>query len=88
MTDKKQPDVPHGAPMPEPPVLYTDNVIMTTNTDGVVFDVCQPALGQKSIRVIVRLGMSREHAKKFVVKLSRLLAITEGNAASGGRGKN
>lgn len=65
-------------PTADPPILYTDNVIITTNDDGVIFDVCQRTVGPKNFRVIVRLGMSREHAKKFVVKMSRLLAMTEG----------
>lgn len=60
-------------------ILYTDNIVMTTNADGLTLDVLQRNLGAKGFRVLVRLGMSREHAKKFVVKLSRLLAMTEGN---------
>jgi len=63
----------------EPPILYTDNIVMTTNVNGLILDVCQRALGSKNFRILVRLGMSREHAKKFVIKLSRLLAMTEGN---------
>lgn len=67
-------------PPTEPPILFTDNIVMTTNPDGLTLDVLQRSLGAKGFRVLVRLGMSREHAKKFVVKLSRLLAMTEGNS--------
>lgn len=80
MEDKK--------PVAEPPILYTDNVVMTTNDDGVILDVCQRTLGSKNFRVIIRLGMSREHAKKFVVKFSRLLAMTEGITATRSRTGN
>lgn len=82
MVDKKP------TPVADPPILYTDNVIITTNSDGVIFDVCQRAVETKNFRVIVRLGMSREHAKKFVVKFSRLLAMTEGNTKTGVRRGN
>lgn len=57
------------------PILFTDNIFITTNEDGVVLDVAQK-LGSQS-RLVARIGMSRTHAKKFIAEASRLLALTE-----------
>lgn len=70
------------------PVLYTDNIGMTTNEDGVVLDVMQRIGNTKQVRVVARIGMSRQHAKKFVMKLGKLLALTEGNVQTADRPKN
>lgn len=64
------------------PVLYTDNVLMTTNEDGVVLDVSQRVGSTNQAQVVARIGMSREQAKKFVKELGRILAMTEGNTSS------
>jgi hypothetical protein len=64
------------------PVLYTDTVQMTTNQDGVVLDVGQRFLNTNQIKVVTRIGMSREHAKKFLNELGKLLAMTEGQLQS------
>lgn len=60
------------------PVLYTDNINMTTNPDGVVLDVMQRFGNSDQVRVVARIGMSRGHAKKFVESLGKLLLTTEG----------
>lgn len=65
------------------PVLFTDNVFMTTNEDGVVLDVAQKLGSTNQIRIVSRIGMSRSHAKKFVTELGKLLAMTEGSNQSG-----
>ncbi len=65
------------------PVLYTDNVLMTTNEDGVVLDVSQREGSTNQAQVVARVGMSREQAKKFVKELVRLLAMTEGAVQTG-----
>jgi hypothetical protein len=65
------------------PVLYTDNVFMTTNEDGVVLDVAQKLGTTNQIRIVSRIGMSRSHAKKFVKELGKLLAMTEGSNQTG-----
>ena len=65
------------------PVLFTDNVFMTTNEDGVVLDVAQKLGSTNQIRIVSRIGMSRNHAKKFVKELGKLLAMTEGSNQSG-----
>lgn len=70
------------------PVVYTDNIFMTTNNFGVVLDVGQRLANTNQIQVISRIGMSREHAKKFVEELGKLLAMTEGQMQTGGKSKN
>ena len=67
------------------PVLFTDNVFMTTNEDGVVLDVAQKLGSTNQIRIVSRIGMSRSHAKKFVKELGKLLAMTEGSNQSGAK---
>lgn len=64
------------------PILYTDNIGITTNEDGLVLDVFQKLGTTNQIRIVTRIGMSRNHAKKFAAELSRLLAMTEGKAQS------
>ncbi len=70
------------------PVLYTDNVFMSTNEDGVVLDVAQRVGGTDQLRVVSRIGMSRQHAKKLVQKLGELLVVTEGNQQTGKKVQN
>lgn len=65
------------------PILYTDNILMTTNEDGVVFDVCQKLGSTNQQRIVARIGMSREHAKKIAKELGKLLAMTEGHKQTG-----
>lgn len=67
------------------PIYYTDNVFMTTNEDGVVIDVCQKLGKTNQMRIVSRIGMSRNHAKKFLKELSKLLAITEGKSDTGAK---
>lgn len=62
------------------PILYTDNIYITANNDGLVFDVMQRLGNTQQVRIVSRIGMSREHGKKFAAELSKLLAITEGHA--------
>jgi len=65
------------------PIYYTDNVFMTTNPDGVVLDVGQRAGSTNQVKVVTRIGMSRDHAKKLVNELGKLLAMTEGKIQTG-----
>lgn len=51
------------------PILYTDNVMVSSNEDGVVFDFCQRVGSSPQVRVVARVGMSREHAKKLLIVL-------------------
>ena len=57
------------------PILYTDRIFITINQFGVVFDVSQKTGNQT--RIVARIGMSREHAKKLTTDLGKLLAVTE-----------
>lgn len=65
------------------PILYTDNIFMTTNEDGVMVDVCQKLGKTNQLRIVSRFGMSRTHAKKFLKELGKLLAMTEGKSETG-----
>ncbi|MGE5041902.1 MAG: hypothetical protein ACM3IJ_03280 [Candidatus Levyibacteriota bacterium] len=65
------------------PILYTDMVFMNVNEDGVIIDVCQKGAGQNQFQVVSRIGMSKDHAKKFVKKLSEILALTTAHSKSG-----
>ena len=65
------------------PILYTDSVAMTTNPDGVVLDIMQRVGTSPQARVVARIGMSREHAKKLVGELGKLLIQTEGQSQTG-----
>lgn len=58
------------------PILYTDNVIISSGGMGVILDICQ-RVGPDRMKIVSRIGMSREHAKKLAQELSKTLAITE-----------
>ena len=64
-------------------ILYTDNINMTVNLDGVVLDVMQKLGSTNQVRIVTRVGMSRDHAKKFVKKLGELLLKSEGVIVTG-----
>lgn len=70
------------------PVLYTDNINMNINKDGVVLNVMQKLEPSPQARIVARIGMSREHAKKFVEKLGGLLLKSEGEVITGKRTVN
>ncbi len=65
------------------PILYTDTVFMNVNEDGVTFDVCQRIGTSSQLQVVARVGMSRDHAQKFVQKLSEILALTTARGQTG-----
>lgn len=84
MADKKNDqEVAVNINLDTTPILYTDSVFITANPDGIVFDVLQRLGSTNQARIVSRIGMSREHAKKFASELSKLLAITEGQARTG-----
>ncbi len=70
------------------PILYTDNVLMTSNEDGLTFDIGQKIGSTNQLRIVARFGMSRNHAKKFLKELGSLLAMTEGSLQTGKKDKN
>ena len=65
------------------PILYTDNISMTANEDGVVMNVTQRMGSTNQGRIVTRIGMSRSHAKKFLEKLGELLLRSEGSLVTG-----
>lgn len=65
------------------PVYYTDNIQMIANEDGVVLDICQRLGVTNKIRVVSRVGMSRNHAKKFLKSLKDLLDNVDGQVQTG-----
>jgi len=70
------------------PILYTDNIFMTSNEDGLVLDVCQKLGPSNQLRIVSRIGMSRNHAKKFLNEFGKLLLMTEGQIQTGEKIKN
>jgi hypothetical protein len=64
------------------PILFTDNVMMNTNSDGITLNFLQQLMNTNQLRVVGRVGMSREHAKKLVKEMGRLLAMTEGQGST------
>lgn len=83
MEDKKKEELSVNINLDTTPILYTDNVIITVNPDGVVLDVTQRLANTNQVRVVSRIGMSREHGKKFASELAKLLAITDGQVKTG-----
>jgi hypothetical protein len=61
------------------PILYTDNVFMSINEDGVMFDFTQKMGPTNQLRVVARVGMSKEHARKLVKSLEALLLSSAAN---------
>jgi hypothetical protein len=59
------------------PVFYTDNINIKANKHGVVLNVMQQVRNNKEMRIVSRVGMSREQARDFVEKLGNLLLMTE-----------
>ena len=90
MADKKeeihvhqQPGVQINMNLDTTPILYTDNMLLTTNEDGIVIDIGQKVVTTNQLRIVARIGMSRTHAKKFLAELGKLLAMTEGSKQTG-----
>jgi hypothetical protein len=71
--DKKQAQV--SVNLDTTPILYTDNVLISANEDGVVLDVAQK-VGEQ-LRLVARIGMSRIHAQKLVEKLGQILLVSK-----------
>ena len=81
--DEKQPGVNLNINLDTTPILYTDSIFMTTNPDGVVLDITQRLGSTNQARIVSRIGMSRDHAKRFVSELGKLLLTTEGTVQTG-----
>ena len=59
------------------PILYTDNIAIISNKMGIVWNILQRVGNSSSARVVARIGMSREYAKKFNLELGKLLVVTQ-----------
>jgi hypothetical protein len=70
------------------PVLYTDNIFVSINEDGVTLDFAQKVGPTKQLRIVSRVGMSREHAKKFYKILGDQLNLIAGQVQTGEKIKN
>ncbi len=88
MDDKKNPPVSGhqvglNVNLDTTPIVYTDNIFMNANEDGIVLDIGQKLFNTNQVRIVARVGMSRSHAKKFIAEMGKLLAMTEGSLQSG-----
>lgn len=70
------------------PIYYTDNISLSVNEDGIVLDFMQKLGPTNQLRVVARVGMSREHAKKFYKILGDQLKLVEGQVATAKTVKN
>lgn len=64
------------------PVLYTDNIFITASSEGIVLDFSQKLVLTNKIRIVARIGMSKDHAKKFSEQLEAMLKVAEGQSQS------
>jgi hypothetical protein len=81
--DDQNPEMQVSMNLDTTPILYSDSISMTANEYGIVFDVMQRMGPTNQVRVVSRIGMSREHAKRFVAELGKLLVTTEGSTQTG-----
>lgn len=65
------------------PIFYTENISIISSEDGVVLDFCQKLGATNQLQIVARVGMSKNHAKKFVNELGKLLALTQGSIETG-----
>jgi len=65
------------------PVLYTDQIFMSINEDGLVLDVCQKLGPTNQLRIVSRIGMSKTHTEKFLRELGKLVLMTKGQKQTG-----
>jgi hypothetical protein len=70
------------------PILYTDNIAIITNKMGIVWNIVQQVGSSNAARIVARIGMSREYAKKFNQELGKLLVITQTEVTLRKRGSN
>lgn len=64
------------------PILYTDNVLISVNPSGIVLDFSQQIATTNQARIVARVGMSKEHGKKFVEQMEAMLKVAEGQTQS------
>ena len=79
MDNQKQPEQKVNLNPDTTLVMYTDNIYMTSHEFGIVVDFGQKIGPTNETKIVSRVGMSREHAKKFLAELGRMIAMTEGS---------
>ncbi|NMB56972.1 hypothetical protein GYA19_03480 [Candidatus Beckwithbacteria bacterium] len=62
------------------PILYTENVFISSSAYGITFDIAQKVGPTNKFKIVARIAMSRKHTKKFLTELGKTLAITEEQA--------
>ena len=88
--DKKQPAGQQlNINLDQTPILYTDNIMVTSNDDGVVLDFFARGWGiLPQARVVARIGMSPAHAKKFLMILKDQLDKNSKTGQTGNKAIN
>ena len=59
------------------PIFYTENIFISSSPYGINLDFAQKLGPTNKMRIVSRIGMSREQAKKLLQELGKTLAITE-----------
>lgn len=60
------------------PILYIDHIFIGISPEGVVFDFGQKLGPTNELRIVSRIGMSPEHAKKFYKTFTEQLKLLQG----------
>jgi hypothetical protein len=60
------------------PVLYSDNIRITSDKNGLVLDIAQKVPGSNRALVVARVGLSIEHAKRLTNALAIQLVRRKG----------
>lgn len=83
MDGKKKPDMSVNINLDTTPILYTDNIFMTVNKDGVVLDIAQKLGPTNQVHIVSRIGMSKDHARKFLKEMGKLMVMNQGQIETG-----
>lgn len=83
MEEKNKQPVQVNINLDTTPILYTDNIQMTANEDGVVLNVMQRIGPTNQVRIVARIGMSVSHAKKLAAMLGRFVTNPKGVKQTG-----
>ncbi len=83
MDEEKQAQANINLNLENTPVLYADNIFWNISPDGVMLNFGQSIMGSGGVKVVSRVGMSREFVKRFIADLGKNLALTEGHGQTG-----
>ena len=65
------------------PVVYTDAIRVSADNNGVVLTFAQKLDITNQLFTVARIGLSKEHAKKLIEHLTRVLKQREGTGETG-----